>query len=90
LKYPINSLNAELNAIGRLLVLLGAHLIFHVSGVRVHATLNSAFSFLRIVRLFCEMLKILMPAQIVLFGKQVSSAVGPSIDIDIDIDIAYR
>jgi len=31
----IKPLNAELNPICRLLALLGAHLIFHVSGVRV-------------------------------------------------------
>jgi hypothetical protein len=31
----LNSLNAELNPIFHLLVLLGAHRIFHVSGLRV-------------------------------------------------------
>jgi len=32
----INPLNAELNPICHLLALLGAHLIFHVSGLRVN------------------------------------------------------
>ena len=32
----INSLNAELNPICHLLALLGAHHIFHVSGLRVN------------------------------------------------------
>jgi len=35
LRYIINPLNAELNPICHLLALLGAHLIFHVSSVRV-------------------------------------------------------
>jgi hypothetical protein len=33
--YIFNPLNAELNTICHLLALLGAHLIFHVSGIRV-------------------------------------------------------
>ena len=33
--YHFNSLNAELNPICHLLALLGAHHIFHVSGLRV-------------------------------------------------------
>jgi len=35
LKNPVNPLNAELNPICHLLVLLGAHPIFHVSRIRV-------------------------------------------------------
>ena len=35
-----NPLNAELNSICHLLALLGAHHIFHVSGLRVKITLN--------------------------------------------------
>ena len=35
----INSLNAELNLICHLLTLLGAHHIFHVSGLRVNMTI---------------------------------------------------
>jgi hypothetical protein len=38
----INHLNAELNPICRLLAFLGAHHIFHVSGLRVKVRLNSA------------------------------------------------
>ena len=34
--FPINPLNAELNPICHLLALLGAHHIFHVSGLRVN------------------------------------------------------
>ena len=34
----INPLNAELNLICHLVALLGAHHIFHVSGLRVNAT----------------------------------------------------
>jgi len=37
----INLLNAELNPICHLLALLGAHLIFHVSGLRVNITINN-------------------------------------------------
>jgi hypothetical protein len=33
--YVFNLLNAELNPIGHLLALLGAHLILHVSRIRV-------------------------------------------------------
>jgi len=36
----INPLNAKLNPICRLLALLGAHLIFHVSGLRVNVHLE--------------------------------------------------
>jgi len=36
----VNPLNAELNPICHLLALLGAHLIFHVSGLRVKWALN--------------------------------------------------
>ena len=32
----LNPLNAELNPICHLLALVGAHYIFHVSGLRVH------------------------------------------------------
>jgi len=35
----VNPLNAELNPICRLLALLGAHLIFHVSGLRINVKL---------------------------------------------------
>ena len=34
--FDINTTNAELNPICRLLALLGAHHIFHVSGLRVN------------------------------------------------------
>jgi len=34
-EYAINPLNAKLNPIYNLLALLGAHPIFHVSGIRV-------------------------------------------------------
>jgi len=37
----INPLNAELNPICHLLALLGAHHIFHVSGLRVNALQNN-------------------------------------------------
>ena len=37
--FPFNPLNAELNPICHLLALLGPHLIFHVSGLRVKCTL---------------------------------------------------
>jgi len=33
---PVNPLNAEFNPICHLLALLGAHHIFHVSGIRVN------------------------------------------------------
>jgi len=36
LTYQVNPLNAELNPICHLLALLGAHHIFHVSGLRVN------------------------------------------------------
>jgi len=36
----INPLNAELNPICHLLALLGAHIIFHVSSIRVKACLS--------------------------------------------------
>ena len=36
---PVNPLNAELNPICHLLTLLGAHHIFHVSGLRVNCNL---------------------------------------------------
>ena len=36
LKFMFNPLNAELNPICHLLALLGAHHIFHVSGLRVN------------------------------------------------------
>ena len=39
-KLYINPLNAELNPICHLLALLGAHHIFHVSGLRVKAHLG--------------------------------------------------
>jgi len=39
-KVLINPLNAELNPICRLLALLGAHHIFHVSRIRVKVTEN--------------------------------------------------
>jgi len=39
----INPLNAELNPTSHLLALLGAHLIFHVSGLRVN--IHRAHSF---------------------------------------------
>jgi len=38
----INSLNAELNYTCHLLALLGAHQIFHVSGLRVKETLKTS------------------------------------------------
>jgi len=39
-----NPLNADLNPICHLLALLGAHLIFHVSGLRVNVFKQHAFS----------------------------------------------
>jgi hypothetical protein len=36
----INPLNAKLNLICHFLALLGAHLVFHVSRIRVNITLN--------------------------------------------------
>jgi len=38
--YDFNPLNAELNPICHLLALLGAHHIFHVSGLRVNHSLT--------------------------------------------------
>ena len=43
LVYSINPLNAELNPICHLLALLGAHHIFHVSGLRVKALYLTAY-----------------------------------------------
>jgi hypothetical protein len=40
----LNPLNAKLNSIYHLLALLGAHLIFHVSRVRVNALIPFPFS----------------------------------------------
>jgi len=40
-QYRFNPLNAELNPICHLLALLGAHHIFHVSGLRVNVTLTA-------------------------------------------------
>jgi len=44
-RWDFNHLNAKLNPICHLLVLLGDHRIFHVSGLRV----NSAFKGLRLL-----------------------------------------
>jgi len=40
-----NPLNAELNPICHLLALLGAHLIFHVSGLRVNVLMCKFYKF---------------------------------------------
>ena len=43
LAHVLNPLNAELNPICHLLALLGAHHIFHVSGLRVKSTFVQNF-----------------------------------------------
>jgi len=43
--FAFNPLNAELNPISHLLALLGAHIIFHVSGLRVYRLKPERFSF---------------------------------------------
>ena len=40
-----NPLNAEINPIGHLLTLLGAHHIFHVSGLRLNVSFSGAYNF---------------------------------------------
>jgi len=44
-RYHINPFNAELHPICHLLALLGAHLIFHVSRIRVKANGERIYSF---------------------------------------------
>ena len=49
IKIDINPLNAELNPICHLLALLGAHHIFHVSGLRVETALT-CFGVITVIR----------------------------------------
>jgi hypothetical protein len=70
----INPLNAELNPICHLPALLGAHHIFHVSGLRVNSILNLLFLFLRCNLILCSHLHLSVPRSPLPSGFQIKTS----------------